>query len=116
MSGSSDFGLDASLIEAFTKNGGFGRLYLKTGEVIVLTLEGLYYTGRTVIEKVMNRNPYLVHVRVLHVPHNLDIKISFLEEDLVFLRHCPRRSILWEATNIYPFSESEVSTCTGVGR
>jgi len=104
-----------SPIKAFTRNGGFGRVIVRKGEVVALTLEGLYYIGRVVIEKVVSKDPYLVHVRVLDVLDNLDIKIPFPEGDLVHLCHCPGRSILWEATNIYPFGDSEWSTCAGVG-
>ena len=90
-------------------------MIVRKGEVVALTLEGLYYAGRAVIEKVECKDPYLVRVRVLDVPDNLDIIIPFPEEDLVRLRNCPGRSILWEATNIYPFEDSERCTWAGVG-
>ena len=53
MSASSNMGLDATAIEAFTKNRGFGRLKLRTSVVVTLTLEGFYYAGRVVVERVM---------------------------------------------------------------
>jgi hypothetical protein len=116
MSASADLGLDASPIEAFTKNGGSGRLVLRKGVVVALTLEGLYYTGRAVVERVVNRDPYLVRVHVLDVPDNLDMPIPFPEGDLVFLRQCTGRSIVWEANTVYPYAESEGSTNASVGR
>jgi len=67
MSGSGDFGLDASPIEAFTKNGGSERLYLRRGEVVTLTFKGLYYARRAVVEKVVNCDSYLVRICVLDV-------------------------------------------------
>jgi len=70
MSAFGDSGLDRSLIEAFTKNGGFKRVNVRRGEMVALTLEGLYYAGRAVIEKVVSRNPYLVRVCILDVPDN----------------------------------------------
>ena len=116
MSASADSGLDPTPIEAFTRNGGSGRLRIRNGVIVALTLEGFYYAGRAVIERVVSLDPYLVRVHVLDVPDNLDMPLSFPEDDLAFLRECTGRSILWEANNVYPYGESEGSTSANVGR
>ena len=104
------------LLKHSQKNGNSGRLTLRKGEVVALTLEGFYYAGRAVVERVVSRDPYLVRVLVLDVPNNLDMPIPFPEGDMIFLRHCPGKSIIWEAASVYPYSKADASSSVGVGR
>lgn len=70
--------------------------------MLLITFKRFYYVGRAVVEKVLNYNPYFVRVYAQDVLDILDMNIPFLEGDLVFLHHSPKRSIVWEASKFIP--------------
>jgi len=52
------------------------------------TLDGLYYAGRVVIEKVVSREPFLLEVQVLDAAQDIDMCIPFPKVDLKKLCQC----------------------------
>jgi len=83
MKRSLDIGLDTEPITLFSKNGSSGiKMEIEEGIEVALTLDGLYYTGQVMVERVVSKEPCLLLVWVLEATLNIEMCIPFLENDL----------------------------------
>jgi len=64
--------------------------------VVALTHSRFYYAKRTVINRVVSRDPFFLDVRVLEVCDSIEMIIPYPMGDLKYLSQCAQRNIMWE--------------------
>ena len=85
------FGMDTSLVEAFTSNEPSGRWTITRGRIVAMALTGLYFAGRGKVVVVTCRDLILVRIVLLESSPAIEgIKLPFSERGLELLSDCVR--------------------------
>ena len=109
-------GMDTSLVEAFTRNGPFGRWTITRGRIIALTFARLYFARRGRVVAVSCRDPILVRIVLLKSSLTIEgIKLPFPERGLELLSDCVGEELTWEAKYLRPYASMISDADCGIG-
>ena len=109
-------GMDTSTIQAFSKNGPFGRWTITCGKIVTVTLAGLYCPSQGRVVAVSCRDLILVQIVLLESSPSIEgINLSFPERGLELLSDCVRQELIWEAQYLRPYTSTISDDDCGIG-
>ena len=108
--------MDTSSIEAFSRNGPFGRWTITRGRIVAVTLAGLYFVGQGRVVPITCRDLILVQIVLLESSPTIEgIKLPFPERGLELLSECVREELTWEAQYLQPYASMISNVDCGIG-